>query len=156
MRKKIISSVSQEEIYPDQDWLNMEEIASVEITSEDSSHPIESALLSGCTSGWLAASPGEQTIRLIFDQPQRLQRIWLNFIETQQVRTHEYVLRWSADGQTFQEIVRQQWNFSPAGDTNEVGDYHVELQEVTVLELNINPDISGGNGLASLAKLKLA
>jgi len=156
MRKKIISSVSQEEIYPDQDWLNMEEIASVEITSEDSSHPIESALLSGCTSGWLATSSGEQTIRLIFDQPQRLQRIWLNFIETQQVRTHEYVLRWSADGQAFQEIVRQQWNFSPAGDTNEVGDYHVELQEVTVLELIINPDISGGNGFASLAKLKLA
>ncbi|WP_293752535.1 hypothetical protein [uncultured Paraglaciecola sp.] len=156
MRKKIISSVSQEENYPDQDWLNMEEIASVEITSEDSSHPIESALLSGCTNGWLAASSGEQTIRLIFDQPQRLQRIWLNFIETQQVRTHEYVLRWSADGQTFQEIVRQQWNFSPAGDTNEVGDYHVELQEVTVLELIINPDISGGNGFASLAKLKLA
>ncbi|MCF7971238.1 MAG: carbohydrate-binding protein [Methylococcaceae bacterium] len=156
MRKKIISTVSQEAIYPDQDWLNMEEIATVEITSEDSSHPIESALLSGCTSGWRAASPGEQTIRFIFDQPQRLQRIWLNFIETQQVRTHEFVLRWSADGQTFQEIVRQQWNFSPAGDTHEVGDYQVELQGVTVLELIINPDISGGNALASLAKLKLA
>ncbi|MBE0470790.1 MAG: carbohydrate-binding protein [Methyloprofundus sp.] len=156
MRKKIISTVSQEAIYADQDWLNMEEIASVEITSEDSSHPIESALISGCTSGWLAALPGEQTIRLIFDQPQRLQRIWLNFIETQQVRTHEFVLRWSADGRTFEEIVRQQWNFSPAGDTNEVGDYHVELQGVTVLELIINPDISGGNALASLAKLKLA
>jgi len=156
MRKKIISTVSQEAVYPDQDWLKMEEIASVEITSEDSSYPIESALLSGCTSGWLADSPGEQMIRLIFDQPQRLQRIWLNFIETQQVRTHEYVLRWSADGHTFQEIVRQQWNFSPAGDTCEISDYHVDLQQVTVLELIIIPDISGGNALASLAQLKLA
>jgi len=156
MRKKIISSTQNEAVYPDQDWLNMEEIASVEITSEDSSHPIESALLSGCTQGWLAASSGEQAIRLIFDQPQRLQRIWLNFIETQQVRTHEYVLRWSTDGQTFQEIVRQQWNFSPAGDTCEISDYHVDLQQITVLELIIIPNISGGNALASLAQLKLA
>ncbi len=157
MRKRIITPVQQETAYPDLEWLNMEGHAEVEITSEDASHPIESALLPGRTSGWRAAGPGKQTIRLLFDKPQRLQRIWLNFVETHIERTQEYVLRWSPDGgQSFQEIVRQQWNFSPQGANSETEDLHVELPAVTVLELSIIPDISGGNAFASLAQLRLA
>ena len=38
-------------------------------------HPVESALVAGEMRGWRADSPGTQTIRLIFDQPQRLTRI---------------------------------------------------------------------------------
>ena len=114
MRKRIITPVQQETAPPDLEWLNMEELAEVEITSEDPAHPIESALLPGRASGWRAAGPGEQKIRLLFAYPQRLRRIWLNFVETRTERTQEYVLRWSQDGgQSFQEIVRQQWNFSP-------------------------------------------
>ena len=135
----------------------MEELAEVEITSEDPAHPIESALLSGRASGWRAAGPGEQKIRLLFAYPQRIRRIWLSFVETHTERTQEYALRWSPDGgQSFQEIVRQQWNFSPQGATNETEDLHVELPAVTVLELSIIPDISGGNAFASLAQLRLA
>ena len=157
MRKKIITSVQQETASPDQDWLNMERIAEVEITSEDAAHPIESALLPGQVSGWRAAGPGKQTIRLLFATPQRLRRIWLNFVETHTERTQEYVLRWSPDdGQSFQEIVRQQWNFNPQGATSETEDHHVELPAVTVLELSIIPDTSGGNAIASLAQLRLA
>jgi len=157
MRKRIITPVQQETASSDLEWLNMEELAEVEITSEDAAHPIESALLPGRASGWRAAGPGKQTIRLLFDYPQRLQRIWLYFVETRTVRTQEYVLRWSPDGgQSFREIVRQQWNFSPQGTTSETEDLHVELPAVTVLELSIIPDISGGNALASLAQLRLA
>ena len=157
MRKRIITPVQQETASPDLKWLNMEELAEVEVTSEDASHTIESALLPGRSSGWLAAAPGKQTIRLLFDDPQRLQRIWLYFVEPHTVRTQEYVLRWSPDGgQSFREIVRQQWNFSPQGTTSETEDLHVELPAVTVLELSIIPDISGGNALASLAQLRLA
>ena len=47
MRKRIIAPVQQETAPPDQDWLNVEELAEVEITSEDAAHPIESALLPG-------------------------------------------------------------------------------------------------------------
>jgi hypothetical protein len=98
-----------------------------------------------------------QTIRILFSQPQRLRRICLNFMETHTERTQEYVLRWSPDGgQSFREIVRQQWNFSPHGTTGETEDHHVELPAVTVLELSIIPDISGGNAFASLAQLRLA
>ena len=157
MRKRIIAPVQQKTTSPDQDWLNVEDLAEVEITSEDAAHPIEFALLPGQASGWRAAGPGKQTIRILFTQPQRLRRIRLNFVETRTERTQEYVLRWSPDGgQSFREIVRQQWNFSPHGTTGETEDHHVELPAVTVLELNIIPDISGGNAVASLAQLRLA
>jgi hypothetical protein len=79
------------------------------------------------------------------------------FTEPAAERTQEYVLRWSPDsGQSFQEIARQQWNFSPHGTTNETEDHHVDLPSVTVLELSIVPDISGGDAFASLAQWRLA
>jgi hypothetical protein len=157
MRKRIITSVQQETTSPDQDWLDVEGLAEVEITSEDAAHPIESALLPGRAPGWRAAGPGKQTIRLLFSNPQRLRRIWLKFVEPRTERTQEYVLRWSPDGgQSYREIVRQQWNFSPQGATSETQDLHVELPAVTVLELSIIPDISGGNAFASLMQLRLA
>jgi hypothetical protein len=156
MRKKIIGQVQQGS-EPPGEWLNVEELAEVEITSEDAAYPIESALVPGGTSGWRAAESGKQTIRLLFATPQSLRRIWLNFVETRLGRTQEYVLRWSPDGgQSFREIVRQQWNFSPDGTTSQTEDHHVQLQGVTLLELSIIPETSGGNALASLAKLRLA
>jgi hypothetical protein len=157
MRKRIITPAQQKTASPDQDWLDLEKLAEVEISSEDAAYPIESALLPGGSPGWRGAGPGKQTVRLLFAQPQRLRRIWLNFVETQVERTQEYVLRWSADGgKSFQEIVRQQWNFNPHGATHETEDYHVELSGVTLLELIIVPDTSGGNAVASLAQLRLA
>jgi hypothetical protein len=157
MRKRLIGSRQQEIASPGQDWLNVEGIAEVEITSEDAAHPIESALVPGRATGWRAAGPGKQTIRLLFAHPQPLRRIWLSFVEPHTERTQEYVLRWSADGgQSFREIVRQQWNFSPQGAPSESEDHHVELPAVTVLELSIIPDKSGGNAVASLAQLRLA
>src|SRR6266550_6246683 len=113
MHKRIIGPAEHEAEFPDQDWLNLEALAEVEITSEDAAHPIESAVLPGGDSRWRAIEPGKQTIRMLFHYPQRLRRIWLKFVETQIERTQEYGLRWSADGgQSFQQIVRQQWNFS--------------------------------------------
>lgn len=157
MRKRIIDSSQQDTASPVQGWLNVEGIAEVEVTSEDDAHPIESALLPGPASGWRAAGPGKQTIRLLFAQPQPLRRIWLNFVESHAERTQEYVLRWSGDGgKSFREIVRQQWNFSPQGAPSETEVHHVELPAVTVLELSIIPDTSGGNAIASLARLRLA
>lgn len=157
MHKRIIASGQQETVSPGLDWLSVESIAEVEITSEDAAHPIESALVPGRASGWRAAGPGKQTIRLRFAHPQPLRRIWLNFVEPSTERTQEYVLRWSADGgQSFREIVRQQWNFSPQGASSETEDHQVELPAVTVLELSIIPDTSGGSAIASLAQLRLA
>ena len=158
MRKRIINRGSPESSAPDPDWLNLERLAQVEVTSEEADHPVESALLPGTGAGWRAAESGEQTLRLLFDEPQRIRHIRLLFREdVGGERTQEFVLRWSpGNGQPYRDIVRQQYNFSPPDVTSEVEDYLVDLDGVRVLELVIIPDISGGHACASLEQLRLA
>ena len=157
MRKRIIGQGPGEVAVPEPGWLDLEHLAEVEITSEDVDHPIESALIPGTGLGWRAAQPGEQTIRLRFDEPIGIKRIRLVFHEDEQERTQEFVLRWSPDGgQSYREIVRQQYNFSPPETAREIEDYDVDLDAVTALELRLVPDISGGSARASLAQLRLA
>jgi hypothetical protein len=157
MRKQIITPGTGDAARPDQDWLNLEQLAQVEVTSEDSAYPLESALVPGIKGGWRAAQPGKQTLRLIFDQAQLLKQIRLVFEDHEWERTQEFTLRWSPDGgKSWQEIVRQQWNFSPTGTVKEVEDYRVDLSGVTVLQLDIEPDKSGGEARASLQELRLA
>ncbi|HSE04934.1 MAG TPA: carbohydrate-binding protein [Methylomirabilota bacterium] len=158
MRKRVTSPVPKEgPAGPEAEWLDLEQLAQVEVTSEDAAYPIESALVPGEGSGWRAAQPGEQTIRLVFDRPQRVRRMWLLFIEPDTTRTQEFALRWSPDGgRSFREILRQQWNFGPPETIREMEDYRVELGGVTVLELAIVPDKNGGEARASLAQWRLA
>ena len=153
MQKRIVPKAQcQSPQLPEEGWLNLEHLADVELTSEDSAHPIESALLSMSGSGWRAAEAGEQTIRLVFKSPQQIRRIWLEFVEPLTERTQQFLLRWSADGgKSFREIAQQQWNFSPHGATHETEDYRVDLSGVSMIELNIIPNTSGGHARASLA-----
>jgi hypothetical protein len=159
MRKQLISP-DEAPASPRVDWLDLERMTAVEVSSEDAAHPIESALLHGggaSQGGWRAAGPGAQLVRLRFDIPQRLRRIRLRIDERERERSQELVLRWSSDGgESFREIVRQQWTFSPQGATREIEDYRIDIEPVTVLELAITPDISGGPATASLAELRLA
>ncbi len=157
MRKRIIGHGPREVAAAEPGWVDIDLLAQVEITSEDDDYPIESALIPGTGLGWRAAQPGEQLIRLLFDAPRSLKRIHLMFHEGEQERTQEFVLRWSPDGgQSYREILRQQYTFSPPGATREVEDYEVDLHGVTALELKIVPDISGGSARASLAQLRIA
>jgi hypothetical protein len=157
MRKRIIGHGPGKVAAVEPGWIDLERLAQVEITSEDVDHPIEWALVPGRGSGWRAAQPGEQMIRLRFDKPLRLKRIWLVFHEDEQERTQEFVLRWSPDGgQAYREIVRQQYNFNPPQATHEIEEYDVDLDGVTALELRIKPDISGGSTRASLEQLSVA
>jgi hypothetical protein len=157
MRKRLITTTSQNAPHLDEGWLDLDRTAIVEVTSEEKEYPVEFALVSGEVRGWRAAASGAQTIRLIFDEPQKLTRISLAFEESETERTQEFVMRWSPDGgRSFREIVRQQWNFSPPNTTREIEDYHVELSDVTILELVIVPDISPGSARASLKSLRLS
>jgi hypothetical protein len=157
MRKRVFTPTPQGIRPHDEGWLDLDNTASVEVTSEEKDYGIEAALVSGETQGWRAANTETQTIRLLFDHPQRLRRISLVFEENTTARTQEFVLRWSADGgQSFHEIVRQQWNFSPPNTASEIEDYHVELSDVTVFELIIVPDISRGAVPASLKSLRVS
>ena len=156
MRKRII----RPELRPtatQEAWLDLDKIASVELTSEDPVFPIESALSGEDNQGWRAAEAGEQTIRLVFDQPQNLRRISLVFEETEIKRTQEFTLKWSPDrGNTFQEIVRQQWNFSSPDATGETENYAVQLSNVTLLDLTIEPNKENRKATASLRSLRVA
>ncbi len=157
MRKRLITPTPANIRTRGDGWLDVERAAVVEVTSEDEDCPVESAFGSGSTRGWRAAVPGPQTFRLVFDQPQMLRCISLVFEENETARTQEFVLRWSSDGGiTFREIVRQQWNFSPPESVREVEEYQVELSGVTILELTVNPNISGGSARASLKNLRLS
>jgi hypothetical protein len=157
MRKRTISTTQEPTTAHDERWIDMETAAVVEVSSEEKDFPIESALVPGETKSWRAAKPGIQTVRVMFDQPQKLRRIVLVFEESDIQRTQEFVLRWSPDGgHSFQEIVRQRWNFSPPGSVRELEDYRVELTGATVLELIITPEISGGTARASLKSFRVA
>ena len=72
MRKRQISTTPPSAPPSSQAWLDVEHIALVEVTSEETGYPIEFALLGGENRRWRVAKPGAQTIRLIFDEPQRL------------------------------------------------------------------------------------
>ena len=127
-------------------------MATVEVTSEDPNFPIESVFSSSLGYGWRASQNGEQQVRLVFDQPLSVHRIQLHFLEPERERTQEFTIRWSsAQGGEPKEIVRQQWNFSPTGSTSELEDYEVNLDDVSVLELVIKPDLTRHEAPATLS-----
>ena len=158
MRKRIVRQAAiQSQSVSAESWLNLEQIVTVEVTSEDPDFPIESVFNGSNGPGWRALENGKQQIRLIFDQPISLKRIRLRFIETKLERTHEFTLRWSSvQGGPSKEIVRQQWNFSPAGSTDEVEEYRTSVDGVAVLELAIQPDLAREEARAKLAEWRIA
>src|SRR5438309_9996788 len=138
MRKRISSQPQRESLSANTGWLDLEALARVEVTSEDAAHPIESALLPVGATGWRAESPGEQTIRLLFEAPQRLRRIRLLFREEKEARTQEFVLRWSPPTESsWRDVVRKQYHFSPSEAIEEMEEYQVDLEAVAALEFTI-------------------
>ena len=99
--------------------------------------------------------PGEQSIRIHFDEPQ-IELIQLRFYETEHQRVQEFWLRWSDDrGRTFQPIVRQQFSFSPSGATQEVENDNVPLKAATELELHVVAGVSDAGRVATLTSRRL-
>jgi len=157
MRKRIVDSGAVQTIGgQNAGWLNLSEMATVEVTSEQEGFPIEAVFDGGGGSGWRASQAGEQLIRIIFDGPVAVSRIRLRFEEPNLGRTQEFTLSWCPPSGGCHEIVRQQWNFSPAGSTTEIEDYAVELDAAAALELKIQPDIARKDAIATLALWQVA
>lgn len=157
MRKRITGHDAPTAPQATAGWLDLEPIAQVELTSEERGYPIETALRAQAGPGWRAETPGPQSIRLIFDRPLALRRIRLVFEEPSLQRTQEFTLRWApAGGRPEQEILRQQYTFSPPDTAREVEEYQVDLADAAALVLQIIPEIGGGPARASLASLQLA
>jgi hypothetical protein len=158
MRKTMISPSPENIPSSGLNFLDLDQLALVEFTSECPEHPVESALrlTEESGAGWRAASSGEQTLRVVFDQPCAIERIFLEFEERQQARTQEFVLLGLMDNESaYREILRQQYHFSPPNTTQEIEHYEVKLNRLKALELRIIPDISGGDACATLKKLRL-
>ena len=92
MWKSLITPTRQSHRDSDRDWLVLDEVASVEVTSEAEGFPVEGALASDGQQGWRADTPGSQTIRLRFDTPRTIRFIRLVFHELKSAPNQEFVL----------------------------------------------------------------
>lgn len=155
MRKAVLTHSTPDPQPALDTWLDLEQIASVELSSEDPAHPFENALRGRDNGGWRAASPGPQIIRLHFDAPRALHRIRLEISETAE-RSQEFCLSAIDAANQRRLIARQQWNFSPGGSTLEVEDYTVNLLEIAALELEIDPGRHDREAIATLQSFAVA
>jgi len=156
MRKTVGIPITPPQTQTDMVFLNIEQLAQVEVSSESPEHPIEAALIDGHEGGWQAATPGKQIIRLHFDQPVTIKHIVLVIEEHEQSRTQELTFSWLTEGAVgYQEILRQQFGFSPPNTSKQRENYQVELNQLKSLELMIIPDISQGDSIAKVAMLRL-
>ena len=154
IRKPSVESASFEGEIP------VSEVATVQVTSERSDHPVENVFDSSRGPGgsrWIADGPGEQTVILLFDSPQTIRKIGVEVEELAVSRTQELFVSISSDGgQTYRELVRQEFNFSPPGTSFEREVWSVAAEAVTHLRLEIKPDKGGRVGRATLTSLTLA
>jgi hypothetical protein len=157
MRKQIIPSTSPTAtLEPDE--LDIDALAIVRVTSELPEHPIENAFDGKHGPGatrWVSEIGGEQTLVLAFDAPQTIHALDLEIEETQESRTQELQLALSDNGKTYREIVRQEFNFAPAGSTFEREHWKIDAKNVTHVRLQIKPDKSGRPARASITSLTL-
>jgi hypothetical protein len=132
-------------------------IATVWVTSEAADAPIDHVFDQSQGPGgsrWVAAEPGEQRLILAFDTPQTLRAISLEVEEPTVSRTQVLHLSVSCDGgQTYQELRRQEYTFSPPGTTFEREEWAVTVEGVTHLQLVITPDKGGHPCRATLTSL---
>jgi hypothetical protein len=158
MRKQILKSDPATSA-PVPGELNVEELATVAVTSEAADHPVEHAFDHRRGPGgsrWVAETPGEQTLLLAFDAPQTIHHVALEVEETQDPRTQELQLAVSHDGgSTYRELRRQEFNFAPTGTTFEREAWTVAAEGVTHLRLHIRPDKGSRPCRASLTTLSL-
>jgi hypothetical protein len=134
-------------------------VATVLVTSEDPGHPVDHAFDQQRGPGgsrWVAGETGEQVVILAFDAPQTIRRVLLEAEESEVARTQDLQLAVSSDGgQTYRELVRQEYNFSPPGTTFEREDWAATAEGVTHLRLVIRPDKGGKPCRATLTSLVL-
>ena len=106
---------------------------------------------------WSANSPGEQLIDIRFHHPTSIGRLRVVSSESRQSRTQEMTI-WASlhRGEQHREVLRQQFNFSPRGATEEIEDYRLRLEAVSAIQLRIVPSIDGRPAVANVRELRVA
>src|SRR6476660_8457360 len=133
--------------------------AAIAYTSEDPAHPVEHMLDGCCGPGaprWMSARPDTtEHIVIEIDRPQTISGLVYEVEETTRERTQEVRVEASEDGgQSYRQILVQEYNFSPGGATYQREEQRFNLRQVTHLRLTIVPNKSG-SGTATLTALLL-
>src|ERR1700736_1345654 len=133
--------------------------ATIAYSSEDPAHPVEHMLDGRSGPGatrWMSARPDTtEHIVIEFDRPRSISRILYEVEETMQQRTQEVRVEVSEDGgQSYRQILVQEYNFSPRGATYQREEQRFNLPQVTHLRLTIVPNKSG-SGTVTLTRLRL-
>lgn len=159
LRKQVIPKPSLGPI-PLEGEISIANVATVQVTSEETDHPIDNAfdpIRGPGGSRWIAGALGEQSVTLVFDGPQTIRQIGIEVEELAVSRTQELSLSASSDGgRTYRELIRQEFNFSPPGTSFERELWSVSADAVTHLRLEIKPDKGGHVGRATLTSLTVA
>jgi len=139
--------------------LDIPSLASVLVTSESSEHPVDHLFDGRDGPGgtrWVASKEGEQTLILVFDTPQTICEVTLEAEEPFVSRTQVTTLALSKDGgQSYREVLRQEFNFSAPGTTFEREVWSVPAVGLTNLRVTVQPDKGGRPSRASLTSLSL-
>jgi len=159
IRKRIVQDACPPKLDTGAPALDIPDIATVIVTSEEPGYPIE-LIFDGRrgpgASRWRAATPGQQGLILDFDKPQTLHQLALDIEEADLSRTQVLWVSVSTDGgRSYRELIRQEYNFSPPGTTYEHEVWTIETPHVTHLALAIEPDKGGRPAYASLTSLIL-
>ena len=141
------------------DEIDIAGCATIAYSSEESAHPVEHMLDGRSGPGatrWISARPDTvERIVVEFDQPQPISRLVYEVEEAMRERTQEVRVEVSEDGgQTYRQILVQEYTFSPAGATYQREEQHFNLRQVSRLRLTIVPN-KNGSGTATLTTLRL-
>ena len=141
---------------PRTDVKDIPALATVLVTSEAPEHPVDHLFdTSGGPGGtrWIAGADGEQTVVLAFDAPQSIRAIGIEAEEPSASRTNVLTVSLSADGgRTYQERIRQEFNFSP-GTTFEREEWTVPAERISHVRVVIRPDKGNAPHRATLTSL---
>ena len=159
MRKEIVDLQTLNPRSATTGELDIVNMATVQLTSEDADHPIENAFNQEYGKGasyWAAATSGAQTITLVFDRAQTIGKIQLEIEEVEASRTQVLQISVSHNGgQSFEKVLEQDYTFSPPGTTLQREDWTVKLESVTHFRLHIQPDRDRQVAVAKLSSLVL-
>ncbi|WP_447978374.1 hypothetical protein [Candidatus Nitrospira bockiana] len=139
--------------------ISIPEVATVLVSSEMPEHPVDHICDGQYGPGstrWIAGESGDQSVVLSFDAPHTVRRVSLEVEEPEVSRIQELALSISRDGgQTYREILRQEYTFSPPGTTFEHEEWQIPGEGVTNVWIWIRPDKNGRPCRASITSLAL-
>jgi hypothetical protein len=134
----------------DIEWLDLDEVAVVTIVSGGRQMPRPSGI-------WSINAPGEQLIEIRFHEPTSVSHLRLISSEIEQDRTQEITVWASLNrGEQHRELLRQQFNFSPNGATEEIEEYAPRLAAVSAIQLRVVPSIDGRKAVARIGGVWVA